>query len=196
LRLLAKGAALLRNDDPEAFDELKDDVLSFRARLRVVRGDPGDLKLRYERTEVWWFTLKNLAAMLVGFPLFLLGLVLFAGPFLVLRGLSLVLPLSRDRVATLKFVGALVVVPSWWAALTVAGWAWWGTPGLLGALFGSLPLALFTRYFLERREVALNDVLTFLRLGNRAKLRQHLLYEGERLQEELHAISERLRPRL
>lgn len=196
LRLLARGAALLRNEDAERFDELKDEVLSFRARLKMVRAVPGDLKLDYERTEVWFFALRNVAALTLGLPLFALGLAMFAVPFLLLRALSLAVPVSEDRIATLKFTGALILVPAWWAGLAVAGWALAGISGMLLALVGALPLALFTRYFLERRAVALGDALTFFRMGNRARLREHLLYEGERLQEELHAISERLKSRV
>jgi hypothetical protein len=67
---------------------------------------------------------------------------------------------------------------------------------MLVALFGALPLALFTRYFLERRHAAFNDMLAFFRLGSREKLRQHLLVEGERLQEEIQRTADELMPKL
>ena len=44
-------------------------------------------------------------------------------------------------------------------------------PGLGVALVGSLPLALFTRIFYERRAAAIRDARTFLLLGSRARLR-------------------------
>ncbi len=196
LRLLARGAALLRNEDPERFDELKDEVLSFRTRLRMVRADPGDLKLQYELTEVVAFVGRNLLALLFGFPLFLVGLVLFVVPFLTLRLLAVVVPVSRDRVATLKFTSALVMVPLWWALLSAGAFEGWGLVGFTVMLVGALPLAIFTRYFLERRAAALGDLMTFLRLGNRKRLREHLLFEGEHLQEEINRLAEHLLPRL
>ncbi len=196
LRLMAKGAALLRNEDPERFDEIKDEVLSFRKRLRIVRADPGNLKLHYQRFEVLEFIGRNLAALLLGFPLFALGLVLFAVPFLFLRALALAVPVSRDRVATLKFTTALILVPLWWALLSLAGWWVAGSLGFTVALLGALPLALFTRYFLERRHAALDDLLTFRRLGNRVQLREHLLFEGERLQEEIQRLADEFLPRI
>jgi hypothetical protein len=186
----------LRNDDPERFDELKDEVLSFRNRLRMVRADAGDLKLQYEAGEVAGFVGRNLFALLFGFPLFAVGLVLFAVPFLTLRGLAVVVPVSRDRVATLKFTSALVMVPLWWALLSAGAWEAWGPVAFTVVLVGALPLAMFTRYFLERRAAALGDLLTFWRLGNRQRLRDHLLFEGERLQEEINRIAEQLLPRL
>jgi hypothetical protein len=63
-------------------------------------------------------------------------------------------------------------------------------------LLAALPLALFTRSFFERWAGARDDLRTLFRMGNRAQLRQHVLYEGERLQNELHALADRLRVRL
>ncbi len=196
LRLFAKGASMLRAWDPERFDDLKEDVLSYRARLEVVSASPGDLQVHFEADQVTGFIARNMASMLLGFPLFALGLLLFFAPFMTLKALALAIPVSRDRVATVKLVSALLVVPAWWTLLTLAGWSLWGVPGLLVALLGALPLALFTRYFLERRRAALGDVVAFFKLGNRRRLREYLLAEGERLQEEIQRTADELRPKL
>ncbi|MCC6335435.1 MAG: 1-acyl-sn-glycerol-3-phosphate acyltransferase [Myxococcales bacterium] len=196
LRLMAKGAGILRSVDPERFDEVKEDVLSYRARLEMLRADPKDLSLSYERGSIFAFVVRNLAALLFGFPLFVLGMALFVVPFMILRLLSMVAPVSRDRRATLKFVSALVMVPAWWALLTAGGWALWGTPGLVTVLLAALPLALYTRYFYERRKAALGDLIAFFRLGSRSRLRVHLIAEGERLQEEIQRLADEFRPKL
>lgn len=196
LRLMAKGAGILRNVDPERFDEVKEDVLSYRARLEMLRADPKDLSLSYERGSMSAFVVRNLAALLFGFPLFALGMGLSFVPFMVLRLLAMVAPVSRDRKATLKFVSALVMVPLWWALLAAGGWALWGTAGLVTVLLAALPLAMYTRYFYERRKAALNDLLAFFRLGSRSRLREHLVAEGERLQEEIQRLADEFRPKL
>lgn len=196
LRLFSKGASLLRNEQPDRFDDLKEDVLSFRARLEMINATPGDLNVTYRAREVAWFVARNLGALLLGFPLFALGVLLYALPFMALRTLAMLAPVSRDRVATLKLVSALIMVPAWWTLVSVGGWALGGTPGLVIALVGALPLALFTRYFLERRRAALADAVAFLRMGNRSRLRQHLLFHGERLQEEIQQLVGELKPRL
>lgn len=196
LRLFAKGASMLRSFDPERFDDLKEDVLSYRSRLEVLRAEPGDLAVQFEGSQVRAFILRNVIALLFGFPLFVTGLVLFALPFLFLRALALAVPVSRDRVATLKFVSAVLMVPLWWTLLTAAGWSLWGLPGLVVVLVSALPLALYTRYFIERRRAAWNDVLAFFRLGNRTRLRTFLLAEGERLQEEIQRTADELKPKL
>jgi hypothetical protein len=46
------------------------------------------------------------------------------------------------------------------------------------------------------RSAAWDDVVTFFRLGNRSRLRQHLLYEGERLQEEVQKLADEILPKL
>ena len=67
---------------------------------------------------------------------------------------------------------------------------------MMVALVGTMPLAIFTLYFLERRRAALGDIVTFFKLGNRKGLRTHLLAEGERLQEEIQRTVEELKPKL
>ncbi len=196
LRLFSKGASLLRNEQPDRFDDIKEDILSFRARLEMINAQPGDLQVHYRGQNVALFVLRNLGAILLGFPLFALGVVLFFAPFMFLRMLAMLAPVSKDRIATLKFVSALLMVPAWWTLLTVAGWFLAGTVGLVVALAGALPLALFTRYFLERRRAAINDAMAFFRMGNRSRLRQHLLFHGERLQEEIQALVQEIKPRL
>jgi 1-acyl-sn-glycerol-3-phosphate acyltransferase len=196
LRMIATGAGLLRNVDPERFDEVKEDVLSYRARLETLRADPKDLSVSYQHKSVTRFVFRNLGALVLGFPLFALGMALFAAPFLLVKLVSTLVPVARDRRATLKFVSALVMVPVWWTVLSAAGWAVWGTPGLLLAMFGALPLAMFTRYFLERRKAAWDDLIAFARLGSRARLREHLLAEGDRLSDEIQRLAEEFRERV
>ncbi|MEW6432028.1 MAG: 1-acyl-sn-glycerol-3-phosphate acyltransferase [Myxococcota bacterium] len=196
LRMIATGAGILRSVDPERFDEVKEDVLSYRARLETVRADPKDLTLHFQRRSLGLFVARNLAALVLGFPLFALGMVLFAAPFLFLRLFASVVPVSRDRKATLKFVSALVMVPLWWTLLSAAGWALWGAGGMVVVMVGALPLAMFTRYFLERRRAAWNDLIAFVRLGSRSRLREHLIAEGDRLSEEIQRLADELRPKV
>lgn len=196
LRMFARGASLLRTVDPERFDDLKEDVLSFHARLEMVSAHPGDLAVSFEEKPVRTFVVRNLAALIFGFPLFALGMVLYFVPYLFLKALALAVPVSRDRVGTLKFISALIMVPLWWSLLTLAAWWFIGLLGMVIVLLGAFPLAVFTLYFVERRRAAFNDVVTFFKLGDRSRLRTHLLAEGERLQEEIQRIAEELKPRL
>ncbi len=196
LRLMAKGAAVLRREDSERFDELKDDIASFQARLRMVNAEASTLGASFDGRELAFFVARNLFGLVFGFPLFVLGLVLFAVPFMFIRVVSRVIWLPKDRVATLKLLGAFLMVPLWWGLLVVSAWALGGLWGGVAAALLSLPLALYTRYFIERRKAAWEDLVTFFRLGSAKKLRMHLLFEGERLQEDIQRLVEQLKPKV
>jgi hypothetical protein len=134
--------------------------------------------------------------MLFGLPLFMLGLVLFALPFYIPRWLNRTLDVELDQQATVKFLGALALAPLVIAGLALAAWRWLG-PGWAGfALLAALPLALFTRYFLEHWREVLRDAQVFFRLGDRGGLKARLLAQGEKLAAEIESVATELRPRL
>ena len=196
LRRFARGLPLFRAEQPERFERVKEEVLAFRRRLELVHADPVDLTLQYRRTEVYPFIARNAAAILFGFPLFALGCLLFALPFLLIRAVSQSVKVLPDRVGTLKFMLALGLSPAWVALLAWGGWRV-GGPGLgTGVALGAVPLAVFTRYFLERRTAALRDAVTFLVLGNRARLKARLLVEGELLAKEIERVAVEFKPRV
>ncbi|MBS1148310.1 MAG: 1-acyl-sn-glycerol-3-phosphate acyltransferase [Myxococcaceae bacterium] len=196
LRRFAKGVELLRKEQPERFELLRDEVVSFRARLEMVNADPKDLSMQYRRPEVARFVLRNLSSLLFGFPLFAIGCVLFAIPFLTVRYAARLLPLPRDRIATFKFISALILTPLWQTLLAYLAWRAWGPIGAGIALAGALPLAFFTRYFLERRRAAIADVVTFFVLGSRSRLKARLLVDGEALAAQIEKTVTELRPRV
>jgi glycerol-3-phosphate O-acyltransferase/dihydroxyacetone phosphate acyltransferase len=196
LRNFAKGVELLRNEQPERFEKLRDEVMNFRNRLEMVNAAPNDLSLQYRRSEVYTFIARNVAAVLLGFPLFAIGCLLFAAPFLFIRYLSRVIRLPKDRIATFKFLSALAMTPLWHGLLSYLAWRAIGVAGVVVTLLGTLPLALFTRYFLERRRSALVDVVTFLTLGNRTRLKARLLVEGETVAKQIEKVADELRPRV
>jgi 1-acyl-sn-glycerol-3-phosphate acyltransferase len=196
LRRFARGVQIFRNEQPERFQSLRDELTAFGRRLDLVHADPNDLALQYRRAEVYPFIARNLAAILVGFPLFAAGCVLYGAPFMLTRVVARKAHVLPDRVATVKFVSTLILTPVWLALLTFLGWWWFGRYAAVGVLVGALPLAVFTRYFLERRRANLRDALTFLVLGNRVRLKAQLLVEGEQLANEIETVAAEFRPRV
>ncbi len=196
LRRFAAGIGLFRREQPERFEALREEVVSFRTRLELARADPDDLTLVYQREAVWRFVGKNLASVLLGFPLFVAGMVLYAVPFWLPRLLNRALGVPWDQQATVKLVSALVLTPIWAALMAAAAFTLWGPAGLAVTLAGCLPLALFTRYFLERKRRVLRDVQVFFVLGSRAKLKAKLLVEGERLAAEMERLAAEYRARV
>ncbi|HYV43877.1 MAG TPA: 1-acyl-sn-glycerol-3-phosphate acyltransferase [Myxococcaceae bacterium] len=196
LRRFAKGIQLFRAEQPERFERMRGEVASYRRRLELVRSSTRDLGLVYRRDQVWMFTLRNLVALFFGLPLFLLGLVLFALPFYIPRWLNRALDVELDQQATVKFLGALALAPLVIAGLALAAWRWLGAGWAVTAVLTALPLALFTRYFLEHWREVLRDAQVFFTLGNRGGLKARLLVQGEKLAAEIEAIADELRPRL
>jgi len=188
LRRWARGVSLLRREEPARFEALRSALMSFRQRLVLVRSDPTDLALVYRAGPVSRFIGKNLLSLVLGFPFFAVGLVLFVVPYHLPRLAVRAAKQDLDVVATVKFLTLLLVAPLWWALLTVLGWHAWGWEGGLAAWLVTPALALFTRYFLERWQAVLRDVSTFFVLGSRAELKRRLLLEGESLTRTLEPL--------
>jgi hypothetical protein len=76
------------------------------------------------------------------------------------------------------------------------GWCTGGVALGLVTLFAVPPLALFTRYYLERRAAAWHDVRTFFVLMSRKRVKAGLLAEGQALAAEVEGLVKELAPRL
>lgn len=194
LRHWARGLQLFRSEQPERFERVRGEMMSYQRRLELVRADPTDLALEYRTGPVTRFVVRNLLLLAFGMPLFALGLGLFYVPYLFPRWASRKSEL--DIQATVKFLAALVMALTWWGALTVGAWLWRGAPLGLPVLLGVPPLALFTLYFSDRWQVLLHDVSVFFTLGSRRRLKARLLTEGERLAAEVEQLAGEYQPRL
>jgi 1-acyl-sn-glycerol-3-phosphate acyltransferase len=194
LKRWAKGLQLFRDEQPERFEQVRSSLMSFRHRLELVHANPKDLTLVYKPGQVATFVVKNLLALCLGLPLFVLGVVLFGLPYQVPRLAARNSEL--DTQATVKFLGALLMSLLWWPGLTVAAWMWGGWIWGVVALVGVPPLALFTLYFLERWAGLKRDIAVFFTLGSRAGLKALLLQDGERLSAEVEKLAGEYRPRV
>lgn len=194
-RAFARGMALLRDEQPERFERLKQELAAFRRRLALLSVSADDLTSQYRPGTVAFFILRNLLWLLSA-PLVLLGFALFVIPYyLPLLAVKVARP-EVDTESTVKVLTSLLLAPLWWALL--AGLAGWGG-GLGFGLFAVLavpPLALFTRYFLERRAAALHDARTFFVLMSRQRLKAGLLAEGQGLAAQVEGLVRELAPRL
>jgi len=195
LRAFARGMQLLRDEQPERFELLKTDVLSFKHRIGVVDARAKELTYAYRPATVAWFMLRNLL-WLAGLPLVVLGMVLFAIPYFIPIGVVKALKPEADIEATYKVLTLLVLAPFWWALLTVLAWTQLSPAAGLVTLMATLPLAWFTRVFLERRADALRDARLFLVLGSRKRLKLRLVAEGDAIAARLEGLATELGPRL
>jgi len=195
-RLFARGIMLLREEQPERYNELRAEVDALARRLALVHAAPGDVALHYHPSTVLRFALRNAAALVLGLPLAAVGWLVFLPWTLLVRSALVAARTSEDMRATVKLLAALVFGPLYVLGVGLAvgqrlcwGWA-------LGWVVSSLPLALFSRSFFIQRREALRDAGLFFRLGNRSATKQHLLAEGQALAERIQTLVEELAPRV
>ncbi len=194
-KAFARGMALLREEQPARFEKLKHELAAYRARLALLSVTADDLTSQYRPRTVAFFILRNLFAVFSA-PLVLLGFALFVIPYyLPLLAVKAAKP-EQDTESTVKVLTLLLLTPLWWALLVALAW-WSGGLGLgLFAIFSVPPLALFTRFYLERRAAAWHDARTFFVLLNRRRLKAGLLAEGQALAAEVEGLVTELAPRL
>ena len=195
LKAFARGMALLRTEQPERFAKLKADVLSVRRRLELVQASPEDVAVRYRPGGVAKFVFRNLLALAL-LPLFLLGMVLFFVPFWIPPLAVRAFRVATDLQATIKIVMLWVLAPLWWLLITFTAWRLWGVAAAAVAFSATLPLALYTRYYFERRRSAMHDARTFFVLGSRKSFKERMVQEGDALAAEIAAVADELRPRV
>ncbi|MDP1919496.1 MAG: 1-acyl-sn-glycerol-3-phosphate acyltransferase [Myxococcales bacterium] len=194
-KAFARGLSLLRAEQPERFDALKAEVTSFRRRLDLVQVRPEELTFLYRPATVARFVFRNLV-WLFGLPLFLAGMVVFFVPYWIPISLVVATKPEKDTESTVKVLTLLLLAPFWWALMVGLAWWWGGSVAGLVTL-GAVPaLALFTRWYLERRAAALRDARVFFLFFSRRRLKARLLAEGATLAKQVDAVAEELRPRV
>lgn len=194
-KAFARGLSLLRAEQPERFDALKAEVTSFRRRLDLVQVRPEELTFQYRPATVARFVFRNLV-WLFGLPLFLAGMVVFFVPYWIPISLVVATKPEKDTESTVKVLTLLLLAPFWWALMV--GLAWWFSGSIAGLVtLGAVPaLALFTRWYLERRAAAFRDARVFFLFFSRQRLKARLLAEGATLAKQVDAVAEELRPRV
>jgi glycerol-3-phosphate O-acyltransferase / dihydroxyacetone phosphate acyltransferase len=195
MRAFARGMEVLREEQPERFARLKAEVLAVQRRLELVHAAPEELTLSYRTGQVAKFVARNLIGLAL-LPVFLGGMALFAVPYWIPPLVVQLGKVPQDIQATIKLVCLLVLAPLWLLLLTVLAWTFAGPGWGVAALVGTLPLALYTRYWLERRAAALHDARTFFVLGSRQRLKERLVAEGEVIAAQLQALVKELEPRV
>lgn len=194
-KAFARGLRLLRAEQPERFDALKAEVVSFRRRLDLVQVRPEELTFQYRSATVARFVGRNLV-WLLGLPLFFVGMVVFFVPYWVPIAVVLATKPGKDTESTVKVLTLLLLAPFWWALVVALSWWSAGPVAGLVALGGVPPLALFTRWYFERRAAALRDARVFFLFFSRSRLKARLLAEGATLARRIDAVADELRSRV
>jgi glycerol-3-phosphate O-acyltransferase/dihydroxyacetone phosphate acyltransferase len=191
-RLFARGMALLREEQPERYCELRTEVEALARRLALVHAVPGDVALHYQPATVLRFVLRNVAALVLGLPLATVGWLMFLPWRLLVRAILAFGRTGEDMRATVKLVAALVLGPLYVLGVGLVLWQRLAWGWALSWVVSSLPLALFSRSFFVQRREAFRDARLFLQLGNRSAAKQHLWAEGQALAARIQGLVEEL----
>jgi glycerol-3-phosphate O-acyltransferase / dihydroxyacetone phosphate acyltransferase len=194
-KAFARGLSVLRDEQPARFDALKAEVVSFQKRLELVQVTPEELTFQYRPSTVARFIARNVG-WLLGLPVFLVGMVVFFVPYWIPIGMVKVAKQEADTESTVKVLTLLLLAPVWWAVTVVLAWWFGGLPAGVVALVAVPPLALFTRWYLERRVAAVRDARVFFLFFSRQRLKARLLVEGRALAQSIDAVAEELRARV
>jgi glycerol-3-phosphate O-acyltransferase/dihydroxyacetone phosphate acyltransferase len=195
-RLFARGMALLREEQPGRYAELRAEVDALARRLGLVHATPGEVAVHYRPAMVLRFLLRNAAALLLGLPLALVGWLLFLPWTLLVRAGLALAHTEEDMRATVKLISALLLGPVYVLAVALLVAHFWGLGWAVLLVLGVVPLLLFTRGFLAQRKEALRDARLFFQLRNRSATKRHLVAEGQLLAGRISALVEELGPRV
>jgi 1-acyl-sn-glycerol-3-phosphate acyltransferase len=187
----ARGLRWLRTSDPEAFRRLRHAVGRYQRYLTVFGAREGDVPPGYSLGGVVRYSITQTTYLLLVLPMALLGLVVWAAPFLFTRyGAPRFRP-ELDQVATYKLALAILVFPAWMVLLVVAivltvGWKW---ALLSSALLPTAGLAAIA--WRDRQARLREDLRVFLRVLLHPRGRDRLSAQRAGLVEEFDHLRER-----
>jgi len=98
-----------------------------------------------------------------------------------------------DMEGTVKLVTTIFLAPLWGLVIWVGVDHFFGAGWATLAVVAALPLALFTRYFLERRADAWRDAQVFFALVRRSRLKRLLAAEAQELSLRIEQAAQRVR---
>ena len=190
LRQFAEGLAWLRANDPQRHDRLARSIERYRrTTLGLGAGEEADVPPDYDAITVGRYVVTDIAPVLLGLPLALVGALAWLLPYLAPRPVLAVVKPTHDGIATWKLSAAILAFPLMWlvwivVAALVGGWGW--------ALFVALALpalGVFTIAWYDRWREVREDATLFLRAGRRPRLLERLARERRRLADEIDAIA-------
>jgi hypothetical protein len=155
-RIIAAGIETLRRGDPDRYDQIREAVRRYDARLRRFGLRDAHLDLHVPPAAVARFAGRELAAALVLVPVALAGLVLFAVPWVLTDQAARRFTRDLEVEATVKIVGGGLIYGAWSAGIAALAWRLAGPAAAVGTLI-ALPVAAVAALFAIERETAVID---------------------------------------
>ncbi len=183
-----EGIAYFKRERPEFLSELENRVERYFLMLGRLKVSKESVKVKWENQPFRYNLTIMMTGLILGFPIFLIGLILLGIPFLLTRYLSLKIVKRTDFMGSVVLALGLLIFSIFGFAEAYIGYQLTGHWISPVAVLLILPfLGLFTRrYYLELTHF--NENSRWLFLGNRKnRLAQQVIQEKSEL---LQTISE------
>jgi 1-acyl-sn-glycerol-3-phosphate acyltransferase len=194
LQRAARAYRWLRAMAPAEVEHFRREVEAYDRELDRLRVTPETLGRPYAPSIVLRYAARTLVPLVLGLPLALLGMLLHAVPYQLVRlGVRLARP-EPDLEATYKLAGGVVIFPLAWAleAGLVAHVSGTGLAVLL--LLALIPAGLLALAWRARVEDVAREATALLHFLQRRDLHARLLARRRALAEELERLATRVPP--
>jgi len=191
LQSTARAYRWLRLTTPAEVEDFRREVEEYGRELDRLRVTPETVGRAYAPSIVLRYAAREIVPVVLGLPLALLGMLLHALPYQLIRlGIRLTRP-EPDVEATYKVAGGVVIFPLAWA---FEAWlaARFGGPWLAMLLLALVPAGFFALAWQARLHDVTREVTALLHFLARRGLRARLLARRRALAEELDRLAARV----
>lgn len=162
---VARENQRMRLEQPEVHAEIFEQATELKDSLDTHSLSLTHLDERYPTYRILGFFLRHSFALLFGFPVAILGVVLFGGPYLLLTLVPKSLDEAEDMRASFRLLGGVVLFPLWTLTLGIVVYLISKSPILFFSVLVLSPcVGIFAHYFLGRRRRMIRDARAFLTL--------------------------------
>ena len=193
LRYFARGAAWLRNEDPEKYRKLGARIRAYERATAILGVGEAEVPPAYELGASLRFVFREGGILFLELPIAAVGMVAWLPVYLVGRFILGRLTPTYEAISTYKLsvhgtvaagtLGAWTLL-AWW----LGGWVW-----ALGTALALIPLGLIALHWHRRWVRVEEDVRLFKRVARRRGRRERLARMRRTLVEEFDRIGRALR---
>ncbi len=197
IKSLADGMAMISQEQPEEVDAFRSRLSSWIDHMASIGLSPRDLsethlEAQRQPTRAALFVLRQLASLVFGLPIAIVGAVFWAPPFWLVHLIWRISGVEKDTGATVKVLASMVFFPLWWIATVVASAITSGAVAALVTAITAPVLGAITRHFFRRRSFALRQIAGSLLVALKGDLAADARRERDALCAQLDAFGARV----
>ncbi|WP_192821997.1 lysophospholipid acyltransferase family protein [Rufibacter sp. LB8] len=175
--------------DPQRVHALKEELQEYLSHLQSLGLLPEGVKQAPQKSKVAWGTLETLAYLVLGFPVYVFGVIHNYLPYLLPAKIAKALTKDIEFYAPMMMTIGMFTFPIFYTIIGLAVHAWLGLSGwALVAYLVALPVTgFFVLHYWHRIQVARRHWIFFSLFYRRSTVLQQLLEQRKRLMQVLEA---------